>query len=61
MKSILLFIGALTLLTTSGCVIRERRGGGEFHERGEYRGHEYREHSGYIAPDAGVNVRIHAD
>jgi hypothetical protein len=62
MKSILLLIGAVALLTTTGCVVSEHRGGG-YYDRHEYRGHgEYREHSGYRHdPEPGVNVRIHAD
>ena len=65
MKTILMLATAAILMTTTGCVIREHhRGGAEFHERGEWRGHgDYRERSGYYhtAPEAGVNVRIHAD
>ena len=66
MKTILLLASALALMTTSGCIVRDHRGGGEFHEHGEWRGHgydrNYHEHSEFRRePEAGVNVRIHAD
>jgi hypothetical protein len=66
MKFILLLIGAVTLLTSSGCIFPGSRGGGEYRggdeyrdrgsrDRGEFRGHE--EH--HLEP--AVDVRIHPD
>lgn len=58
MKSIIILVGAVLLIFTSGCVVHEHRGGGDFHE---WHGHGYGYHSGYYHhdPDPGVSVRIH--
>ncbi len=66
MKSVLLLICVVSLLTTVGCIFPGHRGGEEYHNRGEYReyrGHgEYRERSEYPRyVEPGVSVRIHAD
>lgn len=63
MKTILLLISALTLLTTSGCIIpedhRDYHGHGEYRDHEGYREHEYREHSEHHGePEPGVSVRI---
>ena len=62
-KYIVLFIGALTLLTTSGCIFPGHRGGGEYRDGGEYRGHgEYRGQPEYRgSPEPGVDIRIHGE
>lgn len=39
MKSILLLLGVVLCFTTTGCIIVEHRGRGEFHEHEEFRGH----------------------
>ena len=56
MKHILLLISVITLVTSTGCIFPGHRGGGgEFHDRGEYRGGgDYREQY----PEPGVTVRI---
>ena len=68
MKHILLLISVATLLTATGCIFPNHRGGGDYdhpdHYRGsddEGRGHgEYREHSEYRGyPESTVDVRIH--
>jgi hypothetical protein len=61
MKFILSLVGAVALLTTTGCIAPGHRGGGEYHEH-EYHGHgEYRDHPTYHSPEPGVDIRIHAD
>ena len=57
MKSILLLISVVTLLMTVGCIFPGRRGGGEYHDHGEYR--EHVEHHG--EPGPAVVVRVRAD
>src|SRR5437763_17132436 len=48
MKSIILLISVVTLLTSAGCIVPVR-GGGEYRGRGEYRDHrDYRRHSAAI-------------
>jgi hypothetical protein len=48
MKFRLCLISAVILVASSGCVYSGHRGGGEYPEHGENRGHEeYRERSDY--------------
>ena len=67
MKSVLLLICVVSLLTTVGCIFPGNRGGGDY-RRDEYRGQEYRGHGEYRERsdypryvEPGVSVRIHAD
>lgn len=64
MKHILLLMGVVALLMSTGCIFPGgHHGGGEYHDGGEYHGHgEYREHSEYRSyPEPGVVIKIHPD